>query len=305
MVDKSMLLIINPKAGKAQIKNHLLQIVDTFNKGGYEVTIYVTQGEGDAMRAVKDRKDQYDLIVCSGGDGTLDEVVTGMVKSGKSLPIGYIPTGSTNDFANSLEIPRNMKKAAQNIVNGKIFACDIGSFNRDVFVYVAAFGMFTDVSYGTGQEMKNILGHMAYVLEGMKRLTAIQSYQMRFYYNDTFIEGDFLFGMITNSVSVGGFKNITGKNVELNDGQMEVTLIRRPSSVLALNQLISALTEKNPENELIYWFKTSKLLVESDEEVAWTRDGEFGGNHKEVLIEDYKESMQIMVSKSLFDGTRK
>ena len=295
MVDKKMLFILNPKAGKGQIRNHLLQIVDTFIKGGYEVTIYVTQSEGDAMRVTRDRKEKFDLIVCCGGDGTLDEVVTGMVKSGKSVPIGYIPAGSTNDFANSLGIPRNMQKAAQNIIEGKAFACDIGSFNRDVFVYVAAFGLFTDVSYGTGQEMKNVLGHMAYVLEGMKRLTTIQSYTMRFYYEDTVIEGDFVFGMITNSVSVGGFKKITGKNVELNDGQLEVTLIRRPTSALALNQLISALIEKDPENELIYWFKTSKLRIESDEAVAWTRDGEFGGNHKEVLIEDYKESMQIMV----------
>ncbi len=295
MVDKKMLFILNPKAGKGQIRNHLLQIVDTFIKGGYEVTIYVTQSEGDAMRVTRDRKEKFDLIVCCGGDGTLDEVVTGMVKSGKSVPIGYIPAGSTNDFANSLGIPRNMQKAALNIIEGKAFACDIGSFNRDVFVYVAAFGMFTDVSYGTGQEMKNVLGHMAYILEGMKRLTAIQSYYMRFYYEDTVIEGDFVFGMITNSVSVGGFKKITGKNVELNDGQLEVTLIRRPTSALALNQLISALIEKDPENELIYWFKTSKLRIESDEAVAWTRDGEFGGNHKEVLIEDYKESMQIMV----------
>ena len=295
MVTKKMLLILNPKAGKGQIKNHLLQIVDTFIKGGYEVTIYVTQSEGDAMRVTRDRKEKFDLIVCCGGDGTLDEVVTGMVKSGKSVPIGYIPAGSTNDFANSLGIPRNMQKAAQNIIEGKAFACDIGSFNRDVFVYVAAFGLFTDVSYGTGQEMKNVLGHMAYVLEGMKRLTTIQSYTMRFYYEDTVIEGDFVFGMITNSVSVGGFKKITGKNVELNDGQLEVTLIRRPTSALALNQLISALIEKDPENELIYWFKTSKLRIESDEPIAWTRDGEFGGNHKEVLIEDYKESMQIMV----------
>lgn len=295
MVTKKMLLILNPKAGKGQIKNHLLQIVDTFIKGGYEVTIYVTQSEGDAMRVTRDRKEKFDLIVCCGGDGTLDEVVTGMVKSGKSVPIGYIPAGSTNDFANSLGIPRNMQKAAQNIIEGKAFACDIGSFNRDVFVYVAAFGLFTDVSYGTGQEMKNVLGHMAYVLEGMKRLTTIQSYTMRFYYEDIVIEGDFVFGMITNSVSVGGFKKITGKNVELNDGQLEVTLIRRPTSALALNQLISALIEKDPENELIYWFKTSKLRIESDEPIAWTRDGEFGGNHKEVLIEDYKESMQIMV----------
>lgn len=295
MAGKKMLFLLNPKAGKAQAKNHLLSIIDTFIKGGYEVTTYVTQCKGDALRAVKDRKDGYDILVCCGGDGTLDEVVTGMVKSGKSIPIGYIPAGSTNDFANSLNIPKNMKKAAQIVVDGNLFACDIGSFNRDVFVYVAAFGMFTDVSYGTGQELKNLLGHMAYILEGVKRITGIKSYRMRFTYGDTVIEGDFLFGMVSNSVSVGGFKGITGKNVELNDGELEVMLVRKPTNPMELNQLIGALIDRDMENEFLYWFKTARLQVESEEEVAWTLDGEFGGNHKEVLIEDYRETLQIMV----------
>lgn len=295
MVRKKLLFIINPKAGKAQIKNHLLEILDIFIKAGYEVTVCITQEKGDAIRLVEKREDSYELLVCSGGDGTLDEVVTGMVKSRRSLPIGYIPAGSTNDFANSLRIPKNMKKAASAIVEGSPFACDIASFNRDIFVYVAAFGMFTDVSYGTDQEMKNMLGHMAYILEGMKSLTAVKAYPMRFSYDDTVIEGSFLFGMITNSVSVGGFKRITGKNVELNDGELEVTLVRLPTSLAELNQLISALMENNHENALISWFKTSRLQIESEEEIAWTLDGEYGGSHREVLIEDYKEAVQIIV----------
>lgn len=295
MERKRLLFVLNPKAGKAQVKNHLLKIIDVFIKGGYQVTVHVTQDKGDALRVAKERESGYDLLVCCGGDGTLDEVVTGMVKSGKSIPIGYIPAGSTNDFANSLKLPRNMEKAAQIVMEGKKFACDIGAFNRDVFVYVAAFGMFTDVSYGTGQEMKNMLGHMAYLLEGVKRLTALQSYQMRFSYGDTVIEGDFLFGMVTNSVSVGGFKGLTGKDVALNDGELEVTLVRRPTNAMELNRLIAALLDRNLESEFIYWFKTARLQAESAEEVSWTLDGEFGGNHKEVLIEDYKEAMTILV----------
>lgn len=295
MAEKRMLFLINPRAGKAQIKNYLLAVTDIFVKAGYEVTVYITQCKGDAQRVVAERENVYDMLVCSGGDGTLDEVVTGMVKSRHSVPIGYIPAGSTNDFANSLKIPKNMQKAAQVVVGGEAFHCDIGAFNRDVFVYVAAFGMFTDVSYGTEQEMKNTLGHMAYILEGMKRLAAVKSYKMRFLYEDTVIEGDFLFGMVTNSVSVGGFKRITGKNVELDDGELEVTLVRRPSNMADLNRLIASLVDRSMENELIYWFKTTKLQVESEEKVAWTLDGEFGGEHKEVLIEDYKQAMCIMV----------
>ncbi len=295
MKRKKMLFVINPKSGKAQIKNHLLKLVDIFTKKGYEVTVHVTQKKGDACQVVAGRAGDFDILVCSGGDGTLDEVVTGMVRSGKTIPIGYIPAGSTNDFANSLKLPKNMEQAAQVVVSGKPFACDIGTFNEDVFVYVAAFGMFTEVSYGTGQEMKNLLGHMAYVLEGVKHLTNIKSYKMRFTHSGGVIEGDFIYGMVSNSVSVGGFKNLTGKNVALDDGEFEVTLIRRPKNPIELNKLITALIDKNVENEFIYWFKTAKLTVESKAEVAWTLDGEFGGNHKKVVIENCKGAMEIMV----------
>ena len=173
-MEKKLVFIFNPKAGKGKIKTSLMDIVDIFNKGGYEVIIRATQAPKDAYEQVKKYADKVDLIVCSGGDGTLDEVVTGITEVGSKVPVGYIPAGSTNDFANSLGIPKNMKAAAETVVDGRLFACDIGAFNDDTFVYIAAFGLFTDVSYETKQEYKNVLGHMAYILEGMKRLPSIK-----------------------------------------------------------------------------------------------------------------------------------
>ncbi len=295
MAEKNMFFIYNPKAGKAQIKNYLSDIVDIFVKGGYNVEIYPTQCQGDAIRAVRERKKGFDMIVCSGGDGTLDEVVTGMLESGEILPIGYVPAGSTNDFANSLKLPKNMKKSARTVVEGKDFACDAGVLNKDVFVYIAAFGLFTEVSYGTGQEMKNVLGHMAYILEGIKRLSSIKSYPMRFAYDDEIIEGDFIYGMVTNSMSVGGFKGIAGKDVELNDGEFEVTLIERPTNPIELNEIIAALADRKLESKMVHCFKTSFLKAESKELVAWTLDGEYGGEHREITIKNYKKAFPIRV----------
>lgn len=300
MKEKSLFFIFNPRAGKGQIRNSLVDIVDVFVKSGYEVCIYPTQSQGDAIRAVRERKKGYDLVVCSGGDGTLDEVVAGMIQSEERLPIGYVPAGSTNDFANSLTLPKNMVKAAKVAVKGKNFACDIGAFNQDTFVYIAAFGLFTDVSYGTGQEMKNVLGHMAYVLEGMKRLPSMKSYSMKFSYEDTVIEGDFIFGMITNSRSVGGFKRITGKNIELDDGQFEVTLIKRPANPMELNEIIAALVNREMSTDALFSFKTSALLVESEEPVAWTLDGEFGGEQRKIEIRNLRQAVDIRVPSDFF-----
>lgn len=294
-MEKRLLFIYNPKAGKGQIRNNLLDIIDTFVKAGYEVHARPTQYAGEAVEIARKKAGQYDLVVCSGGDGTLDEVVTGIVKTGQHCPIGYIPAGSTNDFANSLELPKSMKSAAQTAVSGKPFACDIGSFNSNSFVYIAAFGLFTEVSYETSQEVKNVLGHMAYVLEGVKKLTAIKSYHMKISTQDTVIEDDFLYGMVTNSVSVGGFKGITGKFVDLSDGVFEVTLIKVPRSLEDLNQIIGALTLRDIDAAQMYCFKTSWLKFESEEEVAWTLDGEFGGRHTEVTIENLKRQLTIMV----------
>lgn len=292
---KKMLFIYNPKAGKAQIRNKLADILDVFTRGGYEITIYPTQRCEDAMEKTEKRSKEYDIVVCSGGDGTLDEVVTGMIRSGFRTPIGYIPAGSTNDFGGSLGLPKNMVRAAENIVNGNDFACDVGSFNEDVFVYIAAFGLFTDVSYETGQDMKNVLGHMAYLLEGMKRLSAIRSYPMRITYEDTTIVDDFIFGMVTNSVSVGGFKRITGKNVKLDDGVFEVTLIKRPKNPIELNNIMVSLLNRDIDTDAMYCFRTSKVEITSAEPLPWTLDGEYGGTHTKVVIENICRGIDIRV----------
>ena len=217
------------------------------------------------------------------------------MQSNKLVPVGYIPAGSTNDFANSLGIPKNMKAAAETVVDGRLFACDIGAFNDDTFVYIAAFGLFTDVSYETKQEYKNVLGHMAYILEGMKRLPSIKSYQMKFTAENLEIEGDFIFGMITNSMSVGGFKRITGKYVELDDGEFEVTLIKRPTNAIELNQILTDLVNRNIDTDQMYCFKTASLHIESEEEVPWTLDGEFGGKHYVVDMQNRKQALEIRV----------
>ena len=290
---KKMMFIYNPKAGKAQIKNKLADILDIFTKAGYEITIYPTQGRGDAARAAAGRSPECELLVCSGGDGTLDETVSGMMQSGFRTPVGYIPAGSTNDFGGSLSLPKNMIKAARVIVKGQNFPCDIGSFNQDVFVYIAAFGLFTDVSYETGQEMKNLLGHMAYLLEGMKRLPSIRSYPMRVTWEDQTVEDDFIFGMVTNSVSVGGFKRITGKNVKLDDGVFEVTLIKRPKNPIELNNIMVSLLNRDIDSSAMYCFRTKNLVLESKEPVAWTRDGENGGSHTRVQIENLCKGIEI------------
>lgn len=295
MERRRLLFVFNPFSGKGQIKNKLFEIVDQFVKSGYEVTVYPTQKPQDAMELVKERAGEYELVVCSGGDGTLDEVVTGMMGREKKTPIGYIPAGSTNDFANSLELPKGMEAAAETAVNGIPFSCDVGKFNEDYFVYIAAFGLFTDVSYATSQELKNRIGHIAYILEGMKRLPSIQSYHLQVTWEDQTIEDEFIYGMVTNSTSAGGFKNITGKNVQLDDGLFEVTLIRMPRNPIELNEIIASLTNLIDNTDSIYTFKTDNLLIKSLEEIPWTLDGEYGGTHSEVKIQDQRQAMQIMV----------
>ena len=296
MEKKKMLFIYNPKAGKARIRSKLLDIIDIFTKAGFEVTVYPTQAKGDGLTAVKEQKQgAYDIIVCSGGDGTLDEVVTGMMQCKEKIPIGYVPAGSTNDFAHSLRIPKNMISASQAIVDGKTFSCDVGAFNDDIFVYIAAFGIFTDVSYETPQDIKNLLGHMAYILEGMRRLSAIKAYKMKVESEKLSLEGEFLFGMITNSTSVGGFKRITGKYVQLDDGEFEVTLIKKPSNPIELNMIMAALINRNINTDCMYCFKTKALKIMSEEETAWTLDGEFGGRHTQVEIYNKMQALDIRV----------
>lgn len=297
MKKKKVLFIVNPRSGKGLIKTNLLEIVDIFIKNKMEVSIHVTQRALDACELTKRKAKRYDLVICSGGDGTLDEVITGMMltETEKRCPVGYIPAGSTNDFGNSLGIPKNMVDAARSIALDHPYACDIGEFNNDYFVYIAAFGAFTDVSYETKQDVKNLLGHMAYVLEGAKRLFNLKSYKMKVRIGNEEIEDEFIYGMITNSRSVGGFKNITGKHVKLNDGVFEVTLIKNPRNPIELQEILGAILLSELNNKHFYSVKTDRIEIETEEEIPWTLDGEFGGNHKNVEIINHKQAVSIMV----------
>lgn len=294
---RKIYFIYNPHSGKEQIGSKLNEIIRTLAEKDNELTVVPTIGYLDAMERITNLPDGYDLVVCSGGDGTLDEVVTGMMKRPKErrVPIGYIPAGTTNDFARSLEIPRNMPEAARNAMLGKPFACDIGSFNEDSFVYIASFGIFTEVSYSTKQEVKNVLGHMAYILEGMKSLYNIKSYKMRVSSDEMEFEGDFLFGMITNSKSVAGFKGLVKGDVQFDDGVYEVTFIKRPKNPLEIQEILGALLLEEINSNYMYSFRTKKLIIESEGMVPWTLDGEFGGEHDHVVIENNHKAVEIVV----------
>ena len=292
-MNQKLLFIFNPHSGKGQIKNNLVDIVDIMVKAGYDVTIYTTQARADATRKVMEEAANFERIVCSGGDGTLDEVVTGLIKSDTNTPIGYIPAGSTNDFANSLGIPKEMVKAAEVAVGKNPFPCDIGDFNSDTFVYVAAFGLFTEVSYKTSQQLKNIFGHVAYIMEGAKHLHDILSYNMQVEYEGHVFQDEFIYGMVTNSVSVGGFKGMTGTDVKLDDGGFEVTLIKKPHNPIELNEILACLTNMIDDSDLIYSFKTNEVKITAREQIAWTLDGEFGGEHEEVIIRNLNKRVTI------------
>ena len=294
---KKMLFIFNPRSGKGQIKSKLAQILDIFVKGGCEVIAHPTQGPGDAYRIVQEYRDQVDLVVCSGGDGTLDETAAGILKGDPVLPLGYIPAGSTNDFAGSLGLPANMLETAEEITKDFHFACDAGDFNGRTFVYIAAFGLFTDVSYETDQNMKNALGHLAYLLEAGKRIFNVPSYWIEVETAERHMMGEFIYGMITNARSVGGIKNITGNRIELNDGLFEVTLIHPPKNPLELSEIIMSLLSPNDnKSKLIEDFRTDRLVITSEQEIAWTLDGEAGGTHKEARISIKKQALDLLVN---------
>ncbi len=300
---KKLLFIYNPQAGRAQLKAQLSDVVDIFVKSGYEVTIYPTQSYRDAYRCVQEYpEDTYDLVVCGGGDGTINEVVSGMMKRSQRNPIGYIPTGTVNDYASSMHIPMSILEAADNAVNGAVFPCDAGEFNEETFAYIAAFGIFTDVSYETKQEMKNLLGNLAYILEGVSRLFDIPSYKTRVTMGDRVIEDNFIYGMVTNSRSVGGFRNLIGGEVEYDDGLFEVTLIQTPKDLIALQEIITALLVEDAESKYVQRFQTDQVYFEFQDDVPWTLDGEYGGMHNAAGIKDLKRELEMMVPQSFLDS---
>ena len=294
---KKMLFIVNPKSGREQIRSKLLEVLDLFSAAGYEIQIHITQRQKDAAEAAARWGQEKDLVVCSGGDGTLNEVISGMMELPRTPLLGYIPSGSTNDYASSLEIPKQTMDAARNVLEGQPFPIDVGKFCKDrYFVYIAAFGAFTEISYQTSQDKKNLLGHQAYMLEGVKDLGALESHRIKVEWDGNVLEEEFIFGMVTNTISVGGFKGLVTQSVALNDGEFEVLLIRNPRTPRDLSNIISYMFLKEEPNDYVFKFRAGHIRITAEEPVDWVLDGEFGGSRLEVEVENLKERIQILHS---------
>lgn len=283
---EKMLFIFNPHAGKSEISRELVEIVDIFTKGGYDVVAHPTQAPMDAFKTVRDHGSEYKLIAVSGGDGTLSEAVEGLLllPQKDEINLGYIPSGSTNDFAVSLGIPKNMEDAARLVMNGKPFKCDIGSFNKKHFNYVAGFGAFTDVSYETPQETKNVFGHLAYIFEGASRLTSITPYAMKVEYDGNQIAGSFVLGMVMNTNSVAGINGGNMFKADLSDGLFELLLVKSPSNIQDFRNVIAGIMRGETQGDGFLLEKVKSVTFETDDEIKWTLDGEFGGNDKRAEI---------------------
>lgn len=294
---KKLLFIVNPCSGKEQIRSKLIDILDIFTKAGYQVQTHITQCQGDARHAAECFGKDADVIVCSGGDGTLNETISGMMGFEKPPLLGYIPAGSTNDFASSLMLPKKMLDAAKGVTEGEPYAIDIGRFGEErCFVYIAAFGAFTEISYQTPQDKKNLLGHQAYMLEGVKSLASLKSYHCRIECEELTLEDEFVFGMITNTISVGGFKGLVTQSVALNDGLFEVLLIRTPKTPKDLSNIISYMFLKEEPNDYVFKFKTREIRVVSETPIDWVLDGEFGGSRTDVSMKNLEKRLEILIS---------
>ncbi len=290
---KKLLLIVNPVAGKKKIKNQLLDVVQIFAQGGFSTTVMVTGRRREATEFAAYAKD-YDRVVCAGGDGTLNEVIGGMLEHKITIPLGYIPCGSTNDFASSMGIPLDPKKAATIISNGMPSPLDVGKFGTRHFSYVASFGIFTAASYSTAQDVKNLLGHVAYVFEGIKDLQSVQAHHIKLETEERAIEGDYVFGAIANSTSFGGIIKLKEELVSLNDGYFEVLLVKMPKSIADLNVVINSLTTSNFNNSRFEFFRASKLKITSSEPTAWSLDGEYMRTEGTVRMDNLHGAIQFI-----------
>ena len=296
MQDKKLLIIANPKSGKAKVKNVLLKIVEIFSNDGYLVTVYPTKARGDAtIFASQIKENEYDKIVVCGGDGTLNEVISGFMQSGTKCTIGYIPLGTLNEWSSSLNISRNALQAAKDILDGEYAQLDIGKFNDKYFTYTASFGAFTKASYATSQNIKNALGQAAYFLEGIKYLADIKPIHLKFKYDDQEIEGDYLFGAISNSMSVGGIVKFKEALVKLNDGLFEVVLIKKPSSISQFSSIVDGILRKDLTHDGIEFFHTNEITVIGGEKVDWTLDGEFAQGSDTVTITNIQSALHLTI----------
>ncbi len=294
-MSKRLLLIMNSYAGKRMGRRYLADILEKFCRAEYVPTVLLTAKTGDGHRLAARYGGEADLVVCMGGDGTFNEVVSGLLEQGLTTPVGYIPCGSTNDFAGSIGLPRDLLKAADNILEGEPHTYDVGSFDGRYFTYVASFGAFTRASYATPQNTKNVLGHLAYILEGMKDLPAIRPWHLRFETEGAAFEGDYIFGAVSNSTSVGGILALDPKRVDMNDGLLELLLVRMPANAAELNDCIRALQEKNYDlADAITFHSASRLTVEADPAMDWTLDGEREPGRGTIDIQNVPNAIRLM-----------
>lgn len=293
---RKALIILNPCAGTRQANKSFVEILQVFNDADYETTVAVTQKSGDGTSFVMERGQWYDLIVAIGGDGTFNEVMNGVLSAGLHTPIGYIPAGSTNDFGSSLGLTKDVVESARSIVNGTVHTLDVGKFNGRNFSYVASFGAFTRTSYEASQSLKNTLGHLAYVLEGIKDIPSIKPEHLSLQTEYEQFEGEYLFGAICNSTSVAGLLTLSEKVVDMTDGKFEVLLIKTPTNVIELNQIVTALATQNFTNSpMITFFSTESLEITASPEMSWTLDGEYQEGCENIKIQNLHGVIKVLV----------
>ena len=294
---KKALIIINPRAGMQQANTVFVDMMSIFCRHGYAPTVMPTQKHGDATALASEYGEGFDMVVAIGGDGTFNEVVDGLLATGLDTPIGYIPAGSTNDFGSSLGIPMNLLAAAEDIVTGVPADLDIGKFNDRYFSYVASFGAFTQTSYSAPQDMKNLLGHTAYILEGIKDIPAIRPWSMRLK-NEVGVYGsEYIFGAICNSTSMGGIITLDPERVDMNDGKLEVLLIKSPKNIIDLTTIVTAITQGNFRNcPMMSFFSSEKVEIEADPEMPWTLDGEYQEGQEHIVVQARKSAIRLMMS---------
>ena len=294
-MDRKLLLILNPTSGRGAAAGSLFSIVNGFSKTGWEVTVIPTQEKGDAQKIARARAADFPFLVCCGGDGTLNETVNGLMEVQDRPLLGYIPAGTTNDFAATLGIPHNPEQAALEIGGGQPFCCDMGDLNGRYFDYIAAFGIFTDVSYTTPQQFKNVCGRVAYFLEGIKQLSSIPHYRLRVEWEGGSQEEDFIFGAVTNTLSVGGAQTRFVDGIALNDGLFEVLLIRNPRNFFELQTIVTLLLKQELNPKYFTFIRTSSLRFSSESEIPWTLDGEYGGSFQSACIRNHPRAICIAV----------
>lgn len=289
-----MLFVMNPCSGTRRANRYLADILSTFNRAGYTVVTHMTAGPGDGARVVEEMAADMDVVACCGGDGTFNETVNGILRSGCDVPIGYIPAGSTNDFAASLNLSTNIVQAAKDIVEGTVNRYDVGKFGDRYFSYVASFGAFTKASYNTPQNIKNALGHTAYVLEGIQELSQIRPIHVRMEMDETVVEDDFLFGAVSNSTSVGGVLTLDPKRVDMCDGRFELLLVRAPRDLLEISECIRALRTQKYNCNMITFLSTTHVRVTTDGAFPWTLDGERAEGSECIDIQNMHNAIGLL-----------